>query len=94
MCARAQEGSCSRIKVNEASKFKGKKTAPGCVFLMGLRVTYYVFSERMVLCHVNNKPWPKSAQGYTSAQGAARPLVAEYSEIFTELGLSGPESMG
>ena len=37
---------------------------------------------------------PKGAKINTCAQGAARPLVAEDSLIFTELGLSGPELVG
>ena len=52
--------------------------------------------EKMVLCHASHlvNQQPKGAKGLTSAQGAARSLVAEDSLLCTELGLSGPESVG
>ena len=94
MCTRVQEGSCSRIKVDEASKFKGKKTAPGILFVMGLSAPDICIMSMMVLCHGTCDKRPKGAINNTCAYGAARPLVAENNLIFTELGLSGPESVG
>ena len=92
--ARAQTGSCLRIKLNKASESKGKKTAPSYVFVMGLRAPYICIMSQMVLSHGTCDKRPKGAVNNTCVQGAAWPLVAEDSLIFNELGLSGPESVG
>ena len=80
--------------MNEASKFKGKKTAPVILFVMGLSAPDICIMSMMVLCHGTCDRWPKGAAYNICAQGATWPLVAEDSLIFTELGLSGPKSVG
>ena len=78
----------------KASESKGKKTAPGYMFVMGLSAPNICILSKMVLFHGTCDKRPKGVVYNICAQGAAWPLVAEDSLIFTELGLSGPESVG
>ena len=61
---------------------------------MGLSAPDIYIVSMMVLCHGTCDKRPKAVVTNTCAQGAARPLVVEDSLIFTELGLSGPETVG
>ena len=78
----------------KASKSKGKKTTSSYMFVMGLSAPDICIMSRMVLRHGTCDEQPKNAVYNICAQGAAWPLVAEDSLIFTELGLSRAESVG